>query len=382
MDPRIDETLDTLRRTADPLADTAIAELFRTGRIQEVNRALDALDRNDTPIPPDLPEPLRTYLEESSRLPDDFSPERFLRAQRAFALHGTTMGVALMYASLPSLYAGAMGGVQLLTMTGQLQNHYRRRAAETLRFILDVMEPGGFSPRGQGVRAIQKVRLVHATIRFFARHGGRWAALPEWGEPLNQEELSGTLLAFSVVAIDNARRLGAPLEQEQIEDLLYAWGVVGHLLGIRPEAVARSLDEGRALWRLIGKRNFAPTPQGATLGADHVSFLDDLVPGQALDGINLALSRWLMGPYVANTCLALPKPPWWTRFLVWLRPLLGLADRFSESSRPVERLVEEIHLHLMESLQSWWADGRSLPFRIPTRIGPHGTNDPSTETRA
>lgn len=382
MDPRTEQTLDTLRRTADPLADAAIADLFATGRIQEVNRALDALDRNDDAIPPDLPDSLRTYLEESAKLPGDFSPERFLRAQRAFALHGPVLGVALMYASLPTLYAGAMGGVQLLTMTGQLQNHYRRRAAETLRFILDVMEPGGFAPGGKGVRAIQKVRLVHATIRFFARHGGRWAALPEWGEPLNQEELSGTLLAFSVVAIDNARRLGSPLEPSETEDLLYAWGVVGHVLGIRPEAVARNLDDGLALWATIGRRNFAPTPQGASLGADHVAFLDELVPGSALDGINLALSRWLMGPHVANTCLSLPLPPWWTRFLAWLRPLVGLADRFSESSRPVERLVEEIHLRLMESLQSWWAEGKSLPFRIPTRIGPHGTNDPDSRRSA
>lgn len=381
MPDRLTTCLDFLRHTADPLADGCIAALFQSGQIQAVNQALDALGQNDSPLPPDLPEPLRAYLVESARLPDDFDEARFLRAQKAFALHGPALGVSLMYASLPTLYAGAQGGVQLLAMTGQLNQHYRRRAAETLRFILDAMEPGGFRPDGKGLRAVQKVRLVHATIRYFARHSGRWAALPQWGEPLNQEELSGTLLAFSAVAIDNARRLGAPLQKSETEDLLYAWGVVGHLLGILPDARARTLDEGRELWAAIGKRNFAPTPDGYKLGADHIAFLNDLVPGKALDGVNLALSRWLMGPYVAATCLGLPKPPWWTRLLLVLRPLLGLADRFVESSRTIERLVEEIHVALMESLQTWWAEGKSTPFRIPTRIGPHGTNDPSQETR-
>jgi hypothetical protein len=28
---------------------------------------------------------------------------------------------------------------------------------------------------------------------------------------------------------------------------------------------------------------------------DHLAFLDELVPGQALDAVNLALMRWLLG---------------------------------------------------------------------------------------
>src|SRR5690606_2016786 len=138
-----------------------------------------------------------------------------------------TLGVALMYASLPTLYAGAQGGVQLLSMTGQLRKHYRRRAAVTLRFILDCMEPGSFQGAGAGLFAVQRVRLIHATVRHFAKTSGKWAALPEWGEPLNQEELLGTLLAFSVQAIDGSAQLGGPLSDREAEDLLYAWHVVG-----------------------------------------------------------------------------------------------------------------------------------------------------------
>ena len=159
-------------------------------------------------------------------------------------------------------------------MTGQLKDHYRRRAAETLRFILDVMEPGALEPGGKGIRSAQKVRLLHATIRHFARVSGRWAALPQWGEPINQEELLGTLLSFSSLAVDNASRLGARLSHAEGEDLLYAWRVVGGILGIESEVIPRNLPEARATWSRIAQRNFGPTLDGKALARDHLAFLD------------------------------------------------------------------------------------------------------------
>lgn len=369
-----DARLNELRRTGDALADDCVRSLFASGEVKSVNAVLDALKRNDSPTLAGAPPALAHYLAESSKLPADFDADRFQRAQAAFELHGAAMGVSLMYASLPSLYAGAMGGVQLLTMTGQLANHYRRRAAETLRFILDCMEVGGFTPQGAGIRAIQKVRLIHATIRFFARHGGNWKALPEWGEPLNQEELGGTLLAFSVVAIDNCRRLGAPLSDEQAADLLYAWRVIGEKLGIVSELRPQTLPSARALWKRIGKRNFRYTEAGQKLAADHLAFLDELVPGKRLDGANLAISRWLMGRYVAVTCLRVPTPPLWTRALNLLRPVILVVDTFADAASPTRYVTRSINTRLMESLEQWWSDGTSPQFRIPTAIGPQGTS--------
>jgi len=369
----LDILLDRLHGKADPVADEVVADLFRTGQVARINDALDHLSGNAQELPAGLPARLSEYLGSTAVLPPDADPDRIRRAQDAFAAHGVALGVALMYASLPSLYAGALGGVQILAMTGQLKDHYRRRAAETLRFILDVMEPGALEPGGKGIRATQKVRLMHATIRHFARVSGRWAALPEWGAPINQEELLGTLLSFSSLAVDNAARLGSRLSDAEAEDLLHAWGVVGAILGVDPEGIPKRMPEARAIWKRISSRNFAPTPEGRDLARDHVAFLDELVPGQVLSGINLALSRWLMGPDVAARCLGLPRERWWIRLVRLVVPLLGLADRFLESSGPVEKLVEGIHLQLMEGLDRHWAEGKSLPFRLPTAMGPRGT---------
>jgi len=369
----LDALLDRLHATADPEADAVVSGLFRSGLVDRINGALDHLSGNAQELPPDLPSALAEYLTRTAILPPGVDHARLRRAQELFARHGVALGVALVYASLPSLYAGALGGVQILSMTGRLKADYRRRAAETLRFILDVMEPGALEQGGRGIRSAQKVRLLHATIRHFARVSGRWAALPEWGEPINQEELLGTLLSFSSLAGDNASRLGTRLSDADGEDLLYAWCVVGGILGVDAQGVPRNLSDAREKWSRISERNFAPTPEGKALAADHMAFLDDLVPGQILSGLNLGLSRWLMGSDVAGRCLGLPRERWWIRALRWARPILGLADRFLGTSRPVERLAEEVHLQLMEGLDRYWAEGRSRPFRLPIAMGPHGT---------
>ncbi len=363
------ELLDRMRRTADPLADDTISELFGRGQIALVNQVLDHLSGNNQPLPSQMPDSLRTYLEASSKLPPGTDMQRILRAQEFFSRQGPALGVVLMYSSLPSLYAGAQGGVQILAMTGQLANHYRRRAAETLRFILDVMAPGGLAPDGKGIRAAQKVRLMHATIRHFAKVSGKWAALPEWGAPINQEELAGTLLSFSVLATDGIARLGVKPTRQEADDYLYGWHTIGHVLGIAEELRPLELEAARELWKTVVARNFAPTEAGQSLARDHLAFLDDMVPTHALDQINASLMRFLMGRFIASQCLGI-KPSTFGQWLVdLLRLAFGWIQWLAPKRGPINVWLEDIHLHLINGLQRYWAKGESLPFRLPEHLG-------------
>lgn len=366
--------LPALHLLGDVSADELVASLYVAGEIPSINRALDAVSVEGVPFPADLDPKVGEWLLASQSLPEWADLARIERAQRTFARHGVTLGVALMYGSLPSLYAGALGGVQILSMTQQLHKHFRRRAAQTLRFILDVMGEKGLEPGARGVRTAQKVRLMHASIRHFARTSGRWAALPDWGAPINQEELLGTLLSFSVLACDNARRMGVALSPEEEADLWHAWRCVGHLMGIVPGALPESIADARATWTEIVKRNFKPTPEARQLAQDHLAFLDELVPGQALDAVNLALMRWLLGKQVGVVCLGLPKPPWWTRILEVLRALVGLSSRLLDVAKPFDPLIEAVNTELMEGLEKMWADGDQLPFRLPETINAGGTH--------
>jgi len=365
-----DEQLDLARQTADGPADHVVETLFASGQIDRVNAALLHLTGNAQTLPDPLPAVLRDYLLHSAELPPDLDLARLRRGQDFFVRNGPVFGIALMYASLPSLYAGAQGGAQILAMTGQLTDHFQRRASETLRFILDVMQPGGLDPKGRGIRTAQKVRLMHATIRHFARRSGRWRGLPAWGMPINQEELAGTLMAFSIVAADNIRRLGAEAGDGEIEDYLYAWHVIGHLIGIVPEL--RPLDAGsaRALWKRVAQRNFARTEDGIKLTHSHMQFLDKLVPAKAIDGMNGALMRYLMGYRIAIRYLGLPVPGLWSAALFVLKAVFRISSRFLPTQGELNKLIEEIHYQLMNELQRHWASGDSRPFQLPTQMPP------------
>src|SRR3954463_8627255 len=123
-----------MRNTGDPLADAVISDFLASGRVASLNELMGHLHAAANPSA--QPPSLIAFLAESSRLPSWTDFEKIKRAQNAFTLHGPLFGVVMLFKSLPILYAGGKGGAQVLTLTGQLTNHYRRRAAETLRFIL------------------------------------------------------------------------------------------------------------------------------------------------------------------------------------------------------------------------------------------------------
>jgi len=91
-------------------------------------------------------------------------------------------------------------------MTGRLmedRDRYERlarRIAETAFFLMEVMSKDGLvAPNGRGLQAIRRVRLIHAAVRKFIPPN-RWD--DAWGKPLNQEDLTVTLMTFSITMID------------------------------------------------------------------------------------------------------------------------------------------------------------------------------------
>ncbi|MGH3868381.1 MAG: hypothetical protein ACRDQ4_20120 [Pseudonocardiaceae bacterium] len=85
-----DATLDSLRLQGDPLADRVVADLVQSGEIGHVNQVLRVLCDNDTPIPEDLPSPLRDFLARTANLPEWADSVRIARA------HGRTNSSSTM----------------------------------------------------------------------------------------------------------------------------------------------------------------------------------------------------------------------------------------------------------------------------------------------
>jgi ER-bound oxygenase mpaB/B'/Rubber oxygenase, catalytic domain len=356
--------MDRMRASGDPRADAVIADFLSTNRISGLNELLGNIHATMAD-PSRTPASLLNYLEESARLPSWADPAKIRRAQNLFTLHGPLFGVVLLFKSLPILYAGGKGGAQVLTMTGQLTNHYRRRAAETLRFILNVMEPGGLDPDGRGIATTQKVRLMHAAIRAFAGETPRWKSHPDWGRPINQEELAGTMLAFSSVALEGLADLGLSLPSADKEAYLHAWKVIGHILGIHDDLMPDDMAQARSLWKRMVRRNFCKTQEGLLLIRDHQAFLDELLPGILLEEGVPTLLRFLMGRKISNQILCLPKASKPFALLHLLTDLLKLQSWGLRLFPGLAKAARHVSIRLMESLQAYLKVGHSKPFRIP-----------------
>jgi hypothetical protein len=242
---------------------------------------------------------------------------RVLRAQgwaHEHLLHVTT---ALFCAALPSTYA-AERGARVLAMTGRMEADLDRRVNETARFVLDVLAPGGLEPQGTAIRAVQKVRFVHAAVRRSLAERA-----PEAGEAaINQEDLLFTLFAFSVIVVRAVRRLGVTVDDRQADDFFHLWRAIGSMLGIEEALMPRDFAEANELATLISARQFRPSPHGRALMTALLTRIEDHVP--AIRSAPRAVVRHLVGERVADL-LGVPADPGLGAALLKVTRLPGLS---------------------------------------------------------
>src|SRR5262245_34180104 len=266
-----DEFLDTMRQTTDPIADDAVNDLFKTGEVGVVDALMNHLIRDDQLVPEQLPEIIQSYLNATASLPDWADSTKIAIGERLFARCGPSICASLMCASLPSAYAAAKG-VQVLQMTARLKTDPTRRIGETAQMIIDVLAPGGLSEGGKGIRAVQKVRLMHAAVRNLISRSGRWNA--DWGQPINQEDLAGTLMTFGQIVLNSLDKLKVRVEPDEAEAYLHAWNVVGHLMGIRDELLPENLAQAGELTVVIARRQQQASEAGQEMTRALVNMLE------------------------------------------------------------------------------------------------------------
>jgi uncharacterized protein (DUF2236 family) len=292
-----DEMLDAMRLVGDPPADAAIHAIFAGGQETAAQAFMTHQITNAAPAPSSLPRVLQDFLKETAAetLPD---PSHLETAQNLFVDHGPEILITLGCYALPDAYA-ARNGVKVLHRTAYLANRPNRRLFRTMQMVVDVMEPGGLGPRGQGIRTVQKVRLMHAAVRHHLRHDrAEWDHL-SFGVPINQEDLAGTLLTFSFLAIDGLRKLGANISIEAADAYFDAWSAVGRVLGVLPEMLPHNLEEAAELKELISRRQFAPSDEGREMTRALIVMLEKNSP-PLLEGIPTGLMRLFIQKDVAD----------------------------------------------------------------------------------
>jgi hypothetical protein len=372
-----DELLNEKRLQGDQLADDAVDELFKRGDVQAVNNLMRGLVSNDQLVPAGLPVEIQKYLAATPlALPPWADQAKIERGQKLFEALGLQISLCLFCASLPSAYAAAKG-VKVLSRTAQLETNTRRRIMETGQFLINVLAVGSFEPQGQGFRTIQHVRLMHAAVRKMiegrnTQRPGLWD--PNWGIPINQEDLAGTMLSFSYVPVESLPRLGVDVSTDDKEAYLHLWNVIAHLLGVDDDLRVDGIDDATALVETIRRRQFRASPEGREMTAALMELLDELTPGQEFDKTIPPLIRHLAGDTIADM-LAVP-PSKFTDDLgrltrignwFWVR-IFGKSLRNSPRYQLVSDLVRPFGRELMLGLFALQRGGVRAAFDIPDHL--------------
>jgi hypothetical protein len=357
--------LEAKRSVGEPLADAVVAELFEQGQVNAVNRLLRDLVLNEEIVPESVPRVVRDYLEQTAQLPVWADPAIIARGEDVYCEYGPVIVNVHFTASLPECYACG-NGAEVLYRTHKLTTDVSRRIVETAQFVMDVMAPGGLAPGGFGVRSAQKVRLMHAAVRYLTARDPAWKHT-DWGVPINQEDQAGTLMTFATVALDGLKKLNITLSPEEEDAYVHSWGVVGYVLGIQEDLLPANAEDGRQLMSAIRRHQHRPTEAGRELTAALLSFMRNTMPGNAFDGVPASLLWYLCGDEIAQI-LGVGEPDW-TRLLIGpLRFIHGLTEHVEHRSALLEKLAQAMHLRLLEGLIFVERGGNRVPFRIPETL--------------
>jgi hypothetical protein len=359
------EVLQPLRNIGDPLADAVIAELFSDGGVQAMNTLMRGFVANEHPVPDHLPAPVAKYLQQSVALPPWADLELIKAGEDVFWRFGPRLILILTCYSLPFCYLGR-NGVPVLAMTNRLSSNPRRRIVETAQMVVDCMSAGGLTtPGGRGRLTIQKVRLMHATIRRLAPASPSWKT--EYGLPVNQEDLAGTLMAFSYIALDGLKQLGVDLTDQDRQAYLHCWNVVGHLLGVQEDLLPANLDQAKALTNAIAAHQFGPTNEGQDLTKALVDMVAHVLPGDLLNRMPQIMIRFLLGKERAGwlgISEGLPAE-------LAAQPLRFLGQTFgdiTEDSKALGYIAEKAGNLLIGALMFVERGGDRPSFVIPTEL--------------
>jgi squalene cyclase len=355
--------LQPLIFAGDPMADTVIDEIFADGDVGAVNKLLGTLARMVDPVPAALPPRTHAYFTQTAILPPWADQAKIKVAQELFVRCGWGAGCVLFCSSLPQCYAFPEGARVLLYTQGT-SRHAWRRIIETGQLVFDVAAEGGLEPRGAGLRSAQKVRLMHAAIRHLVRAQTSWNQ-PEWGMPINQVQLVGTLLSFSCLVVDGLRRLGFEVSDEEAEAWVHMWNVVGHVMGIREDLRPRSMADGEALFELL-RRHWGASPEGQELTRATLDLMRELLPATPIDGLPAALVRHLAGDRCADL-LGVPRADWTAMLVDAATKLTRLLD-FTERHTDVTGLARLASFEMMKALHGFSREGKNVGFQIPDAL--------------
>ena len=269
---------------SDPLADAVVEAIQRDPHLRT---DLDLALRGGQSALSAPAACLRSLFEHVESPPDWVDYDRMnLGAQTYRRMGMLAMAVLSSWALMNGYHSAA--AVKPLAFTGQLDERAPRRLAETGRYITEVVQPNAMRRFGPGFKLAVRVRLMHAQVRKMIRDSGRWND-QAFGAPINQADMFGTLIEFSLLVLQGGRQLGFHFTEEESEALVHLWRYNGYLQGVCPPLLAHLETESKGV-------RMARLLRLVQAGPDR----DSIALAQALRGVPMTLAktrseRWVAG---------------------------------------------------------------------------------------
>jgi hypothetical protein len=246
-------------RLADPALD-ALMQLAPSVRTRMLDAALER--GNDDSV--GAPVAVRNLVQQIETVPDWVDWRALNQAGAVYRRCGMTGGMLLGCCGLPLIYCSPCAN-KTLVFSGRLVNRAPRRLSETARFVVATCLPDGMKPHNPGWKITVKVRVnMHAQMRRRLMTAPTWNH-PVWGAPVNQLDMISTNLRFSIGLLDHMRCVGFRFTKEEGDAVMMLWRYSGYLLGIEPELLCATEDEGRRTAQLLDMTEMPPDQDSVKL---------------------------------------------------------------------------------------------------------------------
>ncbi len=204
----------------------------------------------------------------------------------------------LGFLSLPYCYAAAKGA-EVLARSKRIMAEPGKRLLETAEFVFDVSQPGAFEEQGKGFVSILKVRLMHAAARWYVQQATDWDA-DYFGIPVNQEDMAGTNLSFSLITVRGLRKLGIVVLPNQSHDYIQFWNLIGARLGLKSELLPETNKEAYLLEKWIKNRHFEASDAGEKLTKSLLAYFAEATKDSPIEGRSQAFIQYLLGDQISE----------------------------------------------------------------------------------
>ncbi len=321
---------------------------------------------------PTAPAALRHLLDEVAEVPAWVDWDTCDRGGAMLMRVGALGGAVLGSHSLVLGYASPAGNKPLV-LSGRLKEQALKRLNETARFVQAVCRPGGMRPFADGWQITVKVRLIHAQVRRMILKSGTWNE-SAWGAPVNQHDMAGTTLLFSIAMMTGLRKLGVRIDSEEGERYIHLWRWVGRTIGVDESLLPVSEPDAMRLADLIAATMGTPDQDSRDLTKALFDAAWDgaVTRKQRRDAarkvmFGTTLCRELIGNEIADQ-LAVPRSSF--RYAMpMVRRLVGGVERFTRAVPFAERGAIVAGTHYWDRVVEIGLQGATYEFALPSALG-------------